>query len=57
MRRFGDDSLCVRYRQDEIRGVRLTMVEPIVDRSPWKLDPERIAVKKTVDVRVDHSEM
>jgi len=34
--RFGDSLLCVRYRYDETRGVRLKTVEIIVDEKEWK---------------------
>jgi len=32
--KYGDALLCVRYRYDEIRGVRLKTVEIIVDEKP-----------------------
>jgi hypothetical protein len=34
--RYGEALLCVRYRYDEIRGVRLKTVEIIVDERPGK---------------------
>ena len=39
MERFGDSLICVRYRYDEIRDVRLTTAEIIVDEKPGKAAP------------------
>ncbi|MDA8413379.1 MAG: hypothetical protein M0023_06265 [Desulfobacteraceae bacterium] len=33
---FGESLLCVRYRYDETRGVRLKTVEIIVEEKPWQ---------------------
>lgn len=32
---YGESLLCVRYRYDKIRGVRLKTVEIIVEEKPW----------------------
>jgi hypothetical protein len=34
--KFGDSLLCVRYRYDESRGVRLKTVEIVVEEKAWK---------------------
>ena len=34
--KFGDALLCVRYRYDESRGVRLKTVELVVEEKAWK---------------------
>ena len=36
MEKYGDALLCVRYRFDEIRGVKLKTVEIIVDEKPLR---------------------
>lgn len=33
---YGESLLCVRYRYDNIRGVRLKTVEIIVEEKPWQ---------------------
>lgn len=33
---YGDKLLCVRYRYDETRGVRLKTVEIVVEERPWQ---------------------
>lgn len=33
---YGDRLVCVRYRYDEARGVRLKTVELVVDERPWR---------------------
>jgi hypothetical protein len=34
--KYGDSLLCVRYRYDESRGVRLKTVEIVVDEKSWQ---------------------
>jgi len=34
--KFGDSLLCVRYRYDERRGIRLKTVEIVVEERSWK---------------------
>ena len=34
--KYGESLLCVRYRYDETRGVRLKTVEIIVEEKPWQ---------------------
>jgi len=33
---YGDRLLCVRYRYDEARGMKLKTVELIIDEKPWR---------------------
>jgi len=35
LEKYGDSLLCVRYRYDENRGVRLKTVEIVVEEKPW----------------------
>jgi hypothetical protein len=37
--RFGDSLLCVRYRYDEIRGIRLKTAEIIIEERPGRGAP------------------
>jgi len=37
--KYGDALLCVRYRYDEIRGVRMKTVEIVVEERPGKAAP------------------
>ena len=48
---FGDRLICVRYRYDEIRQVRMKTVEIIVDERPCK-PPLRYRDQDIVDVMV-----
>lgn len=36
LEQYGESLLCVRYRYDKNRGVRLKTVEIIVDEKPWQ---------------------
>ncbi len=49
--RFGDKLLCVRYRYDAIRDMRIKTAEIIVDEKPGK-GPPRIRQTDTVMVQV-----
>jgi hypothetical protein len=47
--RFGDNLLCVRYRYDDIRDMRIKTAEIIVDEKPGKGIPR---IQETVTVLV-----
>lgn len=52
---YGRSLLCVRYRYDEIRGVRLKTVEIVVEEKPW--NPRTpLRVGDMVPVRVAYDE-
>ncbi len=51
---YGDRLLCVRYRFDETRGVKIKTVEIIVDEKP--LTKPRFRDSDLVPVRVDYGE-
>ena len=53
--KYGASLLCVRYRYDEIRGVRLKTVEIIVEEKAGKL-PLRYRDEDTVSVIVAYTE-
>lgn len=53
---FGDRILCVRYRYDEAREVRLKTVEIVVEEKPWKPDRSKISGRKVVSLGVDINE-
>ena len=36
MKQYGDKLLCVRYRYDEERGMKLRTVEIIIEEKPWQ---------------------
>jgi hypothetical protein len=54
--RYGKSLLYVRYRYDEIRGVRLKTVEIIVEEKPWQ-PSMRIKDDEIVPVNVYFTEM
>ena len=51
---YGDRLLCVRYRYDEERSVRLKTVELVVEETPWR--PEGRRVGRPEGRRVGRSE-
>lgn len=52
---YGDALLCVRYRFDEVRGVKLKTVEIIIDEKP--LQSPRFKPEDLVPVRVAYDEV
>lgn len=52
--RFGDSLLCVRYRYDEVRGVRLKTAEIIVEERPGRAAP-RLRDTDTVLIQVPYT--
>lgn len=52
---YGDALLCVRYRYDESRGVRLKTVEIVVEEKPWQ-QPFRFRDDDLVPVSVGYEE-
>jgi hypothetical protein len=53
--KYGDSLLCVRYRYDESRGVRLKTVEIVVEEKPWQ-PPFRFQNRDIVPVSVAFEE-
>lgn len=52
--RFGNSLVCVRYRYDEIRDVRVTTAEIIVDERPGKAAP-RLRATDAVFLQVPYA--
>lgn len=53
--KYGEALICIRYRYDEIRGVRLKTVEIIVDEKPDRMP--RFKDGDVVAVSVNYEEM
>ncbi len=53
---YGDRLLCVRYRYDAIRQVRLKTIELIVDSIPWIPADENVPDNTLVDLKIGHTE-
>jgi len=53
---YGDKLLCVRYRYDEKRGIRLKTVEIIVEERPWQ-QPFRFKDGDMAPVEVGYEEV
>lgn len=52
---YGASLLCVRYRYDRIRGVRLKTVEIVLEEKAWPLPPEE-GDRDTVALHVAYTE-
>jgi hypothetical protein len=54
---YGSDLVCVRYRYDSERGLKLKTVELIVGKGPWHGSVSRIRGEKTVKARIEYGEV
>ena len=53
--KFGQSLLCVRYRYDEKRGIRVKTVEIVVEEQPWQ-PPFRFRDEDLVPITVGYGE-
>jgi hypothetical protein len=53
---YGDELVCVRYRYDAARKLKLKTVEIIVEQSPWQPNSRRIPGNKRVPIRITYGE-
>lgn len=56
LKKYGESLLCVRYRYDAERHVRMTTVELVEDESPWQRRASRIPANKIVNIAVTYTE-
>jgi hypothetical protein len=56
LEKFGEDLLCVRYRDDKVNHRKLTTVEIIVEQRAWKINPQRIPRNKLMTIQVGYDE-
>jgi len=54
---YGEKLLCVRYRYDARKKLRLKTIEIIVEAVPWQPASNRISKNKIVNVRVKYGEV
>ncbi len=54
---YGDDPLCVRYRYDPERKIRMKTIEIIIEKAPWQGRPRRIPAKRIVSIRIEFGEV
>jgi len=53
--KYGQSLLCVRYRYDKVRGVRLKTVEIVVEEKAWPVPPQH-GDRDTVGLHVAYTE-
>lgn len=54
---FGEKLVCVRYKYDFQRKIKLKTVELIVAEEPWDINKDRIPANKLVGVKVKYGEI
>ena len=57
LEQYGEDLVCVRYRFDAERKIRVKTVELIVERGPSAEAPRRIPAGRIVSIRIDYGEV
>lgn len=55
-RQYGERLVCVRYRYDAERNVRVTTVELVVEEVPWERQPLKTPKHKIVQVKIAYGE-
>ena len=53
---YRDNLVCVRYREDPERNLRLKTVELIVDTGPLVMNTSKVAANKVMHLRVNYGE-
>lgn len=54
--RFGNDLVCVRYRNDLERNEKWITAEIIIERQEKKSEKGRIPINKIMDIRIEYGE-
>lgn len=54
---YGEKLVCVRYRYDPERQVKVTTVELIAEHRLWEKNPRKIPGHKRVAIRVEYGEV
>jgi len=57
LKKYGSRLVCVRYRYDEKRQLKVKSVELVIDQQPWRRNQKRIPANKTVLIRVAYGEV
>lgn len=56
VKKYGARLVCVRYQYDLESKIKTKTVELLVERQPWKIDPNRIPKNKIVNIRIGYGE-
>lgn len=54
--RYGKDLICVRYKYDPVKRIKLKTVELIAEERFYKAEKDKIHNNKTVAIRVNYNE-
>jgi len=54
---YGEDLVCVRYRYDPEQSITIKIIELIIERSPWRRNPDRIPGNKIMRIRIEYGEV
>jgi hypothetical protein len=57
MEKYGEKLVCIRYRYDHERKMKLKTVEMIVEETPWEPAAKKIPANKIVDLRIRFGEI
>lgn len=55
--KYGRNLICVRYKYDTVRKVKIKTVELKVAEEPWEINSKRIPANKIVGIRVEYGEV
>lgn len=55
--KYGQNLLCVRYKYDTERKIKIKTVELKVDEEPWEINHQKIPANKIVGIKVEYGEV
>lgn len=55
--KYGEDLICVRYRYDRKRKIKIKTVELVEEKTPWVSNVNKTPMNKIVQIKVDYDEI
>jgi hypothetical protein len=55
--KYGENLVCVRYKYDTVRKIKIKTVELKVDEEPWEINRGKIPANKIVGIKVEYGEV
>ncbi|KPJ96647.1 MAG: hypothetical protein AMJ53_00210 [Gammaproteobacteria bacterium SG8_11] len=55
--KYGQNLICVRYKYDADRKIKMKTVELKVEEEPWEVNSRKIAANKIVGIRIKFGEV
>ena len=57
LKKYGESLVCVRYRYDLKRKMKIKTVELIIEEGPWECNPKKTPWNKIIPLKIDYGEI